>query len=69
MATGGYSVPAQPHLPGLESIGGEAYFTNQWPQRARDYSGKRVGIIGTGSSGGQTATSIAGEPVEHLYVF
>ena len=69
MATGGYSVPAQPRLAGLETFRGETLFTNQWPQRAVDYRGKRVGIIGTGSSGVQTATAVAAEPVKHLYVF
>lgn len=69
MATGGYSVPAKPQIAGLEMFRGEAYFTNQWPQRAVDYTGKRVGIIGTGSSGVQTATSVAAERVEHLYIF
>lgn len=69
MATGGYSVPAKPQLPGLETFRGEAYFTNQWPNRAVDYTGKRVGIIGTGSSGVQTETAVAAEPVKHLFIF
>lgn len=69
MATGGYSVPAKPQLPGLERFQGEAYFTNQWPQHDVDYTGKRVGIIGTGSSGVQTATAVAAEKIKHLTIF
>jgi len=69
MATGGYSVPATPQLPGLDTFQGEAYFTNKWPHHKVDYTGKRVGIIGTGSSGTQTATAVAAEPIEHLHIF
>jgi cyclohexanone monooxygenase len=69
MATGGYSVPAKPQIPGIETFKGEAYFTNQWPLHEVDFTGKRVGIIGTGSSGTQTATAVAAEPIKHLYVF
>ena len=69
MATGGYSIPAKPQLPGLERFKGEAYFTNQWPQHEVDYDGKVVGIIGTGSSGAQTATEVASKAIKHLLVF
>lgn len=69
MATGGYSVPAKPQIEGIGSFKGEAYFTNQWPLHEVDFTGKRVGIIGTGSSGTQTATAVAVEPIKHLYVF
>ena len=69
MATGGYSVPAKPQLPGIDTFRGEAYFTNQWPHHKVDFSGKRVGIIGTGSSGTQTATAVAAASVKHLYIF
>jgi cyclohexanone monooxygenase len=69
MATGGYSVPANPLIPGINSFKGEACFTNQWPQHEVDFTGKRVGIIGTGSSGTQTATAVAAEPIKHLYIF
>ncbi|MFT5174638.1 MAG: cyclohexanone monooxygenase [Gammaproteobacteria bacterium] len=69
MAIGGYSIPAVPQIPGIETFKGEAYFTNQWPQHEVDFSGKRVGIIGTGSSGTQTATEVAAANVEHLHVF
>ena len=69
MATGGYSVPAKLRIPGIETFRGEAYFSNQWPQHKVDFAGKRVGIIGTGSSGVQTATAVAAEPIERLTIF
>jgi cation diffusion facilitator CzcD-associated flavoprotein CzcO len=69
MATGGYSVPATPLLPGIDSFAGETYLTALWPKHDIDFAGKRVGIVGTGSSGTQTATELATEPLEHLYVF
>lgn len=69
MATGGYSVPAKPQIPGIDTFRGEAYFTNQWPHHELEFTGKRVGIIGTGSSGTQTATEVAAESIKHLYIF
>lgn len=69
MATGGYSIPLKPQVPGLETFEGEVYFTAGWPKHDIDYTGKRVGIVGTGSSGTQTATALAAEPLEHLYLF
>ena len=52
MATGCLSVPLRPELSGIESYRGEVYQTSRWPDRA-DLAGKRVGLIGTGSSGVQ----------------
>jgi cyclohexanone monooxygenase len=69
MATGGYSIPVKGSIPGAESFRGELYYTATWPSEAVDFRGKRVGIIGTGSSGMQTASAVAEEPVDHLYVF
>ena len=69
LATGGYSVPIKPNIPGVDSFAGEMYYTARWPREKVDFAGKRVGIIGTGSSGMQTATVVAREGVEHLYVF
>ncbi|MCW2541475.1 MAG: cyclohexanone monooxygenase [Frankiales bacterium] len=69
MAAGGYSVPNKNPVAGLESFAGESYFTSMWPDRQVDYTGKRVGVIGTGSSGTQTVTALAAEPLDHLYVF
>lgn len=68
-ATGGYSEPVEPTIPGWETFEGETYFTPRWPQHPVDYAGKRVGVIGTGASGMQTVTTLAGEDLERLYVF
>jgi cyclohexanone monooxygenase len=70
MATGGYSTRVKPHLPGLDSFAGEMYFTSQWPREPVSFAGKRIGVIGTGSSGVQTVTAIGDEDLfHHLYVF
>ncbi len=69
MATGGYHTPIRPEIAGLDSFDGELYFTNQWPHEEVSFAGKRIGLIGTGSSGVQTATSLASEPVGQLVVF
>jgi cyclohexanone monooxygenase len=68
MATGCLSVPKSPGIPGLETFAGEAYHCADWPTDGVDLSGRRVGLIGTGSTGIQFST-VAAERVEHLYVF
>jgi len=68
MATGCLSAPNEPTFPGLESFRGPTYHTGRWPHEPVDFSGKRVGIIGTGSSAIQSMTEIAGQ-AGHLYVF
>ncbi|MGD0698275.1 MAG: NAD(P)/FAD-dependent oxidoreductase [Trebonia sp.] len=60
-ATGVLSVPAYPDVPGRESFRGEAYHTGLWPKTPVDFAGKRVAVIGTGSSGVQIIPVIAGE--------
>jgi cyclohexanone monooxygenase len=57
-----------PNLPGLDSFEGSWYQTGRWPKEAVDFTGKRVGLIGTGSTGIQVAPEIAAV-AEHLYVF
>ncbi|GAA1949089.1 NAD(P)/FAD-dependent oxidoreductase [Nocardioides panacihumi] len=57
-ATGCLSVPSRPGIVGLDDFGGELYWTSSWPDGV-DLAGKRVGVIGTGSSGLQTITAIA----------
>ena len=57
-----------PDLPGLESFKGEWYHTGHWPHEGVDFTGKRVGQIGTGSTGIQAAPVIA-ESAAHLTVF
>jgi len=57
-----------PDLPGIDTFKGEWHHTGAWPQEGVDFSGKRVGVIGTGSTGVQAIPVIA-EEAEHLYVF
>ena len=68
MATGSLSTPYRPPYPGIEDFRGEWYHTATWPHEAVDFSGKRVGIIGTGSTGIQAIPVIA-EEADHLTVF
>ncbi len=68
MATGCLSAPLAPQFEGQDSFDGAAYYTNQWPTEGVDFSGKRVGLIGTGSSGVQCIPVIA-EQADHLIVF
>lgn len=58
-ATGCLSVPSQPVFQGTEDFGGELYWTSNWPHEGVDLAGKKVAVIGTGSSGVQTITAIA----------
>ena len=60
-ATGVLSVPFYPDVPGRESFRGEAYHTGLWPKTPVDFAGKRVAVIGTGSSGVQVIPVIAPE--------
>jgi cation diffusion facilitator CzcD-associated flavoprotein CzcO len=62
------SVGQIPNIPGRETFRGEAYHTGAWPHDGVDFSGKRVGVIGTGSSGVQAIPVIA-EQAKELYVF
>ena len=68
MATGCLSSANVPQFKGLESFQGAWYHTGNWPHEEVDFSGKRVGVIGTGSSAIQSIPVIA-EQAEHLYVF
>jgi cyclohexanone monooxygenase len=68
MATGCLSSANTPAFPGLDAFEGDVYHTGQWPHEGVDFSGKRVGVIGTGSSAIQSVPLIAQE-AEHLTVF
>ncbi|MBN9510034.1 MAG: NAD(P)/FAD-dependent oxidoreductase [Alphaproteobacteria bacterium] len=68
MATGCLSTARVPDFPGRERFAGETYHTGAWPHARVDFSGKRVGVIGTGSSAIQAIPEIAGEAA-HLFVF
>ena len=68
MATGCLSASKLPEVEGLESFAGETYHTGHWPHEGVDFSGQRVAVIGTGSSGIQAIPIIA-EQAAHLTVF
>ncbi|WP_160119978.1 flavin-containing monooxygenase [Rhodovarius lipocyclicus] len=68
MATGCLSSTRLPEFPGLESFRGKTYHTGQWPHGGVDFTGQRVGVVGTGSSAIQAIPVIA-EQAEHLFVF
>jgi cyclohexanone monooxygenase len=65
---GNLSVPKQPEFPGVEDFRGEVYLTGNWPHEPVDFTGKRVAIVGTGSTGIQAISEIAKEAA-HLTVF
>ncbi|QIN79900.1 NAD(P)-binding protein [Rubrobacter marinus] len=67
-ALGALSAANLPDVPGLESFAGDRYHTAEWPHEGVDFTGKKVGLIGTGATGIQVATEIA-EEAEHLTVF
>ncbi len=60
-ASGVFSVPYFPDVPGREEFLGESYHTGLWPATPVDFAGRRVAVIGTGSSGVQLIPVIAGE--------
>jgi cation diffusion facilitator CzcD-associated flavoprotein CzcO len=57
-----------PNIPGRDRFEGESYHTGAWPHDGVEFSGKRVGVIGTGSSGVQSIPVIA-KQAGHLHVF
>ena len=58
-ATGVLSIPYFPDVPGREDFEGETYHTGLWPDASVDFTGKRVAVVGTGSSGVQIIPVIA----------
>lgn len=67
-ATGCLSSPRVPDYKGLSTFKGNWYHTGQWPKERVDFTGARVGVIGTGSTGIQAIPVIA-ESAAHVYVF
>jgi cation diffusion facilitator CzcD-associated flavoprotein CzcO len=67
-AVGCLSAANIPSVPGLDRFQGDRYHTGAWPHHDVSFSEKRVGLIGTGSSGIQATPVIAAE-ADHLYVF
>ena len=68
MATGCLSAVNRPEFDGLDRFAGEWYHTGAWPHEGVSFAGKRVGIVGTGSSAIQSIPLIAAE-AGHLTVF
>ena len=60
-ATGILSVPFYPDVPGRQDFRGMSIHTGRWPSTPVDVAGKRVAVIGTGSSGVQVIPAIAGD--------
>jgi cyclohexanone monooxygenase len=67
-ATGCLSRWQIPNFPGVESFRGASYHTGNWPHTDVDFTGIRVGVIGTGSTGIQAIPQIAKQAAQ-LFVF
>src|SRR6185437_3234878 len=67
-ATGVLSVPYLPDVPGREDFRGTQHHTARWPAEPVDFTGKRVAVIGTSSSGVQVVPTIL-DDVEHVTVY
>src|ERR1700712_5095365 len=68
MATGCLSAARRPDFPGLDSFKGKTYHTGHWPHEGVDFTGLRVGVVGTGSSAIQSIPVIAAQAA-HVTVF
>jgi cation diffusion facilitator CzcD-associated flavoprotein CzcO len=68
MAVGCLSAPKQPEIPGIDTFAGPVLYTSRWPHGGVDLRGRRVGVVGTGSSGIQSIPVIAQEAA-HVTVF
>jgi cyclohexanone monooxygenase len=68
MATGCISTANIPDIHGLSDYRGNTYHTGNWPHEKVDFTGQRIAVIGTGSSGIQSIPLLA-EEADHLTVF
>src|ERR1700757_1597167 len=68
LATGCLSNAKMPEIKGLADFKGKVYHTGHWPHEPVDFTGLRVAVIGTGSSGIQSVPVIATQ-ASHLTVF
>lgn len=68
MATGPLSIPKDPEIPGIGRFRGELLRAGRWPHQPVSYAGKRVGVIGTGSTGIQIVQEV-GPQAGELFVF
>jgi len=62
-AVGALSTTNMPDIPGIHDFAGECYHTGRWPHEPVSFEGKRVAVIGTGSSGIQSIPEIAKDAV------
>jgi cation diffusion facilitator CzcD-associated flavoprotein CzcO len=73
-ATGPLSASKMPDYKGIDSFRGEAFHSSRWPTGADgkpvnvDFTGKKVGVIGTGATGVQIIPIVA-ETAKDLFVF
>jgi cation diffusion facilitator CzcD-associated flavoprotein CzcO len=67
-ASGLLSVPLDPQIPGMDRFKGRSVYSNTFPREGVDFGGKRVALIGTGSSGVQS-TPVVAQQAKHLFVF
>ncbi len=68
MATGQLSAPRRPDFPGLDRFRGEWVQTSRWPERPVALAGRRIGVVGTGSTGVQAVPVLAAQ-ASQLHVF
>ncbi|MCE9621214.1 MAG: NAD(P)/FAD-dependent oxidoreductase [Actinomycetia bacterium] len=68
MAVGCLSSTNLPNFPGRDTFAGASYHTGTWPHEGVDFTGKRVAVIGTGSSAVQSIPIIA-QQAQHVTVF
>lgn len=68
MTSGQLSKPRDPSFEGLETFRGRWVQTSRWPKDEVQLRGKRVAVVGTGSSGVQAVPAIA-KDADHLFVF
>lgn len=67
-ATGALFVANKPDYPGIDDFAGPVHHTGRWPHEPVSFEGKRVAVIGTGSSGVQAIPEIA-KTAAHVTVF
>jgi (2,2,3-trimethyl-5-oxocyclopent-3-enyl)acetyl-CoA 1,5-monooxygenase len=72
-AVGPLSATRMPPIPGIETFAGQSFHSSRWPRdddggRHTDFTGKRVGVIGTGATGVQIIP-VAAKTAQQLYVF
>ena len=68
MSTGPLSIPKDPDIEGISRFKGKIYRAQKWPHEEVDFAGKRVGLIGTGSTGIQIVQEV-GRKAGELFVF